>query len=295
MTLALTTALSALAVAVFALTLVYSRRPRADRDWAPDHAVPARVSLSGGEARIERLRDFRHALDGSFTEGYRDESVRLADVQGVWLAVAPFSERWQALAHVFLSFELAGGRCISVSVEARRRRGQPYSVIGGFLRRFEVTYVVGTEPDLLGARAGAGEKLLLYPLRATPEQSRRLFEDMLRGAEARRGRPAFYHSVTHNCATVLREHVNRVLPRPLPFGVAVLLPGYADRAVLEQGLLDTDLPLEAARARHRVDGRVRAALAEGRDGAEFSLWVRQMEAREALPRRPGAAGVTASG
>jgi hypothetical protein len=250
----------------------WRRVPRADRDWAADHAVPARVTFTGGEARIEGLRDFRHTPDGRFAERYRDELVRLADVRGVWLVVAPFAA-WQGLAHVFVSFELAGDRFISVSVEARRERGESYSVLGGMFRKFELTYVIGTEPDLLGARGLRGDRLLLYRSRATPEQARALFLDMLRGAEAFRREPRFYHSLTLNCATVLLTHVNRVLPARIPYGLAAIFPGYLDGVALARGFLESDVPIAAARARFRVDEHVRRALSEGGD-VEFSRRIR---------------------
>jgi hypothetical protein len=266
--------LAAIAALAGALYLIYGRVPRSDRDWTAEHAVPARISVANGEARIERLRDFRPRPGGGVAQGYRDETIRLDDVRGAWLVIAPFARVFRGLAHVFLSFELEEGRFISISVEARRRRGQSYSVVGGLFRRFEVTYVVGTETDLLGGRAAGGDRILLYPLKATPEQARSLFADMLAGAEARRRVPAFYNSLAHNCATVLREHVNRALPARLPFGVAVFLPGYADGVALAHGLLDTDLPIEAARERFRVDERARVALAEGAE-ADFSLRIRR--------------------
>jgi hypothetical protein len=258
------------------LLLALARRaPSAERDWAADHARPARVTLTKSEARIADLRDFDHAAGGSYTEGYRDETVRLDDVRGVWFALAPFVERWRGLAHTFVSFELADDRFISISVEARREKDEAYSLLGGMLRQFEVTYVVGTEHDLIGLRALRGDTLFLYPSRATPEQARALFTDMLGRAEALNTRPEFYHTLTRNCATLLREHVNRILPEPLPFGWAMLFPGYSDALALDRGLLDTELPIEAARDRFRVDERARRALAEGLGGTDFSRRIRE--------------------
>jgi hypothetical protein len=253
---------------------LYARTPRSDRDWAADHATPAGVTVSGNFAEIRSLRDFHHSAGGTFTEGYRDDSVRLEDVQRVWFVVSPFAS---GLAHVFLSFELTGDRFIAVSVEARREQDEQYSVLGGLLRRFEITYVVGTEPDLLGMRALRGDALLLYPSRATPEQARALFADMMASAERLEREPAFYHSVLRNCASVLRGHVNRILSEPIGSRWATLLPGFADGIALEEGLIDTDLTIESARERFRVDERVRRALADGLDGADFSRRIRQGE------------------
>jgi hypothetical protein len=256
------------------------RQPLSGRDWAADHAVQPRIAFDGTTARVDSLRDFRHGPGGTFTPAYRTESFDLADVRAVWFALAPFSNRWDALAHTFVSFELDDGRFLAVSVEARRERDEAYSLLGGLTRRFEVTYVVGTEDDLLGMRALRGDTLYLYPSRATPQQARAMLSDMLQRAESLRAEPEFYNTLLNNCATNLREHVNRVATEPLPFGWAVLLPGYSDELALERGLLDTDLPLAEARRRYRVDELARASLAEGADG--FSAHIRGREASSAI-------------
>jgi hypothetical protein len=259
---ALLAALGAALAAGVVVVLLLLRTPLSDRDWAADHAVQPRVTFEGSAVQVDSLRDFHHAPDGSFTPGYRSERFDLSDVRGVWFALAPFSNRWDALAHTFVSFELGDGRFLAVSVEARRERNEDYSLLGGLTRRFEVTYVVGTEEDLLGLRAVRGDTLYLYPSRATADQARAMFSDMLRRAESLRSAPEFYNTLLNNCATNLRDHVNHVASEPLPFGWAILLPGYSDELALERGLLDTELPLEEARRRYRVDELARAALEE---------------------------------
>jgi hypothetical protein len=250
-------------VAGWGLYLVSRGAPRNDRDWAADHARPARVEVGAEEVRIHDLRDFRHLPDGTFEEGYRDETYRLDDARAVWFVLAPFANRFRGLAHGFVSFEFADGRHVAVSIEARREEGEPYALLGGMLRAFEVTYVVGTEEDLIGQRAARGDTLFLYPSRATPEQARDLFVDMLQRAEGLHGRPEYYNTLVHNCMTMLRDHVNRIAPDPLPWGWGILLPGYSDKLALDHGLLATDLDIEAARARYRVDRVARDALGSG--------------------------------
>lgn len=239
--------------------------PSADRDWAADQAVAPRITFDSGGVRIENLRDFRHDSDGGYVAAYRDETYDLDDVRGVSFVLAPFAERWRGLAHGFVSFELAGDRFVSISVEARREEDEEYSLVGGLMRRFEVSYVVGTEEDVIGLRAVRGDTLFVYPSRATPEQASTLFADMLRGAESARTQPVFYNTLFRNCMTILRDHVNRLEGVSLPYGWGMLLPGYSDELALENGLLDTDLPIEEARVRFRADEAARRALREGGD------------------------------
>lgn len=251
---------AALVVAVGAL-LVSLRAPRSDLDWAVDHAVPARVDgLDGGPVTIRDMRDFRHREGGAFEEGYRDLTFHPDDVRRVWFVLAPFADRWRGLAHTFLSFELTGDRYVSVSVEARREAEEGYSLMRGVLRGFEVTYVVGTEEDLVGLRALRGDSLYMYPARADARRSRELFLDVLRRAEAVRISPEFYNTFLNNCTTNLRDHVNRIASDPLPWGWGMVFPGYSDGLALEHGLLDVDEPIDEARRRFRVDAAAREAL-----------------------------------
>jgi len=255
---------AALLAAGLASTLLFTGpAASSERDWAADQAVAPRVSFLDDSVRIEGLRDFRHRPGGGFTPGYRDESYPLAQVTRVWFGLAPFAHRWRGLGHTFLSFEMADGRFLAVSVEARREEGESYSLVRGLLRGFEITYVLATEEDVVGLRAVRGDTLYLYPSTATPEQARALLVDVLRRAEALRLSPEFYNTVLNNCATNLRDHVNRVASDPLPVGWGLIFPGYSDALALEHRLLDTNLPLEEARARFRVDERARRALDRG--------------------------------
>lgn len=248
------------------------RSPSNDRAWAADQSRLPEIEVIDGEARVRGIRDFRYRADGSVEARWRDGTYRLDQARRVWFALAPFASRYRGLAHSFLSFEFEDGRFLSVSVEARREADEGYSLVGGLLQGFEVTYVVGTEEDLLGLRALRGDTLFLYPSVASPEQTRAIFVDMLARARALADAPEFYNTLTNNCTTNLRDHVNRVTSARLPWGWGILLPGFSDVLALEHGLLDAGPDVGAARARHRVDERVRRALAEGGEG--FSRRIR---------------------
>lgn len=265
----------ALLVSAIAVALVALRRPSAERAWAVDHSRPVAIAVAGDTVWVHGARDFRWSTDGTATPAYRDERYALGDVRRVWLALAPFANRYRGLAHSFLTFELEGGRFVAVSVEARRESHEDYSLVGGLLRGFEIVYVVGTEEDLLGARAQRGDTLFLYPSVATAEQARAIFLDMMERARGTQERPEFYNTVFNNCTTNLRRHVNRATAARLPWGWGILLPGFSDALALEHGLLDTPLTLEQARKRYRVDHLVREALAEG--DAAFSRRIREGE------------------
>ncbi len=238
------------------------RIPLSERDWATDHARVIRAETFEDRVRIHDLRDFDWSAPEAEQEGYQTADFPLEDVRRVWFVLAPFAERWRGLAHSFMSFEFTDDRFLAVSVEARRESGEDYSLLRGIWRGFETTYVVGTERDLIGQRAIRGDTLFLYPSIATAEQARVLFVDMMRRAETLGEHPEWYNTFLNNCTTNLRDHVNRIASDPLPWGWGILMPGYSDALALGHGLLDTDLEIEAARERFRVDALAREALNE---------------------------------
>lgn len=269
---------------------IMTERPRTDRQWALDQAALPAVERRGDRLVVTNVRDFRYVATGDLDPAepvptpdptYRTETLDLAEVRGVWMALAPFAERWRGLAHAFVSFELENGRFLAVSVEARRERDEPYTLRGGMTRQLELMYVIGTEADLIGLRALRGDTLYLYPTRADPEQARALLVDMLERAEDLRHAPEFYNTLTHNCVTTLRDHVNRVAEGALPWGWGVLLPGFSDEMALKHGLLDTELPIEDAREHFRVDERARQVLATPGERARFSELIRESDPGDA--------------
>ena len=240
--------------------LLWTRaEPSGSGSFVAEHARQAEVVIDGGQVTIRNFRDFIHHSADSATIRYVERTFDLGDVETVWYVLTPFSDDWRGPAHSFLSFGLADSSFVAVSVEARRERGEDYSMVGGLLHRYEVHYVIGSELDLIGLRAVHRDPaVLVYPMRATAEAARALLEDMLRRAERLRHAPEFYNTLLNNCTTNILDHVNTIAPGdPIPWGPRILLPGYSDQLAYERGLIDTELSLEEARARFRVNERAR--------------------------------------
>ena len=166
-----------------------------------------------------------------------------------------------AIAHVFLSFGF-GDDHVAVSVEARKERGEGYSSVQGFFKRYELIYVVGDERDLIRVRTNyrrdPPEDVYLYRVRGPVENARRLFLEYVRAINALRERPRFYDTLTTNCTTTILLHT-RVNPGHLPLSWKVLLSGHAAEYVYERGRLDTSLPFEELQRRSRINDAARAA------------------------------------
>ncbi len=246
-------------------------RPSHKRPWRPEQALLPQIVFENGLVHIRNVRDFIFRTADDFTPGYRDQTYQLDRLERVWFVLAPFTRDWRGPAHSLLSFGFSDSQYVSISVEARREVGQPYSLWQGALRQFELMYVIGEERDLIGLRATLWDTpVYLYPVRATPQQVQGVYLGMLRRAQALERQPEFYNTVTNNCTTNILDAVNAIATKPIPFGPRILLPGYADALAHERGLIDTELSLAAARRRFQVNERARAAIAQ----PDFSTRIR---------------------
>lgn len=248
-----------------------SAEPSLDRAWIEAHAVMPTAEFHGSAVTVRGIRDFRYLDDGSTLVRYYDRTYDLDRLRSAWFVVVPFSTEWRGPAHTFLSFGFEDGSYVGVSVEARREVGEEeYSMLKGLLQRYELMYVIGDERDLIGVRAARQEdQVNLYPVRAEPDKIRDLFVSMLERANELAERPEFYNTLTKNCTVTILDHVNLLRDERIRPGPRILLPGYTDGVALDEGLLDTDLPLGEARRRFRVDDLARQYLHDPRFSARI--------------------------
>ena len=247
--------------AAFLVLLVYWRtiEPSNDRDWAPEVARLPHATVDGDRVTLHDIRNFDYRTETDFTPAYYDRTFDLRKLD----AVDVVTVYWMgpAIAHVFLSFGF-GDEHVAVSVEARKERGEGYSSVQGFFKRYELIYIVGDERDLIRVRTNyrrdPPEDVYLYRVRGPAENSRRLFLEYVRAINALREQPRFYDTLTTNCTTSIVLHT-RVNPGHLPLSWKVLLSGYAAEYVYERGRLDTSLPFEELRRRSRINDAAQAA------------------------------------
>lgn len=253
------------------MPVVSALLPSNDRNWEPDQAILPRATFHGDRVTVRNIRNCSYLDEFSYTLDYHTETYDLSELESVDFIVVPFAET-PALAHTMLSFGFAGDRYLAVSVEIRREKGEEYSPLKGLLNQYELMYVVADERDLILLRTN--HRLVdvhLYRAKATGEQARALFVDVMKRVNKLYEEPEFYNTITNNCTTNLVEHINRLAPGTVPYDYHVLLPGYSDRLAYDLGLLETDLPFERARQRSRVN----YVAYLHRDAPDFSRRIRQ--------------------
>jgi len=238
----------------------FMRRPSNDREWSGDQARLPRVRFDGHLVHVQDVRNFRYRSEFDYDARWEDRTWDLDRLASVSFVLVPLSEKWRGPAHSFVTFGFDDGTYASISIEARRQRGERYSPLKGLLRNYELIYVVGDERDLIGRRAiHDGSPVYLFPIKATKDAMRSLFTELLTRADALRERPAFYNTLTDNCTSLLLRHVEHAAPNRVQGGIAAVLPGYADEVAVRLDLIDGVTTVDEARRRYRINDKARAA------------------------------------
>jgi hypothetical protein len=245
--------------------------PSNERVWSPDQAVLPTAVIGRDDVLVRNVRNCRYLSGDQYVVDYYDRVVHLDDLASVDFIMVPF-QAMPGMAHTMLSFGMKDGDRLAVSVEIRKEQGESYSVVKGLLNEFEIMYVVADERDVIDLRAThRGDDVYVYPLRATPEQTRALFVDMMRRANQLAERPEFYNTVTNNCTTAIVNHFNDLAKRPLSVSdPRIFLPGYSDQLVYELGLIDTTDSFAETKRRANVSALAR----QHRDDSDFSQAIR---------------------
>lgn len=229
------------------------KMPSNNRNWRPDLAVLPIAEFEGDKIKLYHIRDCTYRTEEDYDVRHFDKEFKVTDVQSVDFIVVPF-QNTPALAHTMLSFGLADGQQIVVSVEGRLEQGEQYSTLGGAMDGYELMVVVGTERDLILLRTEVRKvDVYLYPTRVTPAQAQRLFMAMMTRANQLARQPEFYDLLTNNCTTNIVDHINQLKPGAIPSDIRVLLPGHSDRLAYDLGLLAVNGPFDQIRAASRVN------------------------------------------
>ena len=246
--------------------------PSNNRDWKPDLALLPYAEIDDNQVKVHNIRDCVYRSDDEYVVKHYDKTFDLDRITGVDFVVVPFKEA-PSLAHTLLSFNFDDEDFVSVSVEARLEKGEKYSAVLGAMRQFELMYVVSDERDVLLRRSKyRGADVYLYHTRATPQQSRKLFLDVMERVNDLYQTPEFYDTVSNNCTSNIVRHMNRLRPGQINlFDPRVLLPGYADQLAYELGLLDETKPF----AQLREEARISDLANRYADRKDFSQLIRK--------------------
>lgn len=213
--------------------------PKQDRDWTVEHALLPMIYFQGDknnpDITVKNIRDFH--WDSADKVHYKEMKFQLEDVVELKAVVSHFSAISE-IAHVFLIFVLDDGRELGVSIEARREKGEEFSIHGGLLAQFEIMHVLATPDDLLGIRKVNKELTHIYPIKETKEKAQELFMLIADEVIALNEKPRMYHLFFKNCTNQLVKHVSVLTDRQYPWFFQTVAPGDTGRILYDLDLID---------------------------------------------------------
>ena len=266
------TAVAALAIFTV-LVILFLRIPASnDRDWQPDVSVTPHATVNGDLVTIHGVRNFDYRSESDFTPRWEDRTYDLRKLDSADIIAVYWSGK--AFAHIMVSFGFQDQDYLAVSIETRKEKGESYSTLAGFFRRYELYYVVADERDVIRVRTTyrqPQEDVYIYRTRTPQRNIRRSFLDYLQAMNDMCVHPRFYNTLTTNCTTTLLMHT-RMNPESPPMSWKILLSGYLPDYLYELGRIDTAKPFADLEKLSRVNERAQAA---DKDDASFSQRLRQ--------------------
>jgi hypothetical protein len=257
---------------LFAIVLIWylTLKPRSDRDWAIDVSKVASADIDGNRVVVHNIRNFDyHTSDEDFTPRWEDRTYNLANLRGADF----FLSYWggKNIAHGIVSFEFDDGRCLAVSIETRREKGESYSAVQGFFRQFELIYVFADERDLIRVRTNfRNEQVYLYHSTLARDQAQEFLLAYLNGANRLAQQPEWYNALTDNCVTTIIYLAQETNPTAA-LSWETLLAGHAAHQAYRNKRIDTSMPFEELEAKSRITDKAKRV----DNAADFSRRIRE--------------------
>ena len=223
--------------------------------WAVGMERVPSIQFKGDQIVVENFRNFRYQCGFSHQEFYETRSINVPDLVSADFIVVPFSSQ-PDLAHTMMSFGTKDDQHVVVSVEARRRMGQKYGIIKGLFGMFPLVYVIADERDAIGQRIECrGDDVFIYRSSGTPDQVQEFFRCVMNRADKLSRSPERYNTVTNNCLTNIRYHLNKVAPGSVPWNWRLLVNRHSDYLAYSLGLLASSDTFESTREEANVSDR----------------------------------------
>jgi hypothetical protein len=234
------------------LTFSAMRTPSHNRRWSKDQEVLPSISTYGEHLTIHNVRQARYRSVDDYDVAYTNWTFSLTDIEKVWIGIEPFGG-WSIFglrpAHVFLSFQLKNGEYIVISPEIRKKKGDTFSPWRGFIRGYEIMYVVADERDIIQLRTSHRKnEVRLYPLTLPRDTVQSLFRSIVLKINNIHKKAVFFNTLLHSCTTNIAQHFRNAGIELPKMHILYLLPGTIDSVFHARGLIDTKLELKNARA-----------------------------------------------
>ena len=208
-----------------ALSWYFSLTAQQDRNWNPEVAEQLSYSKQGDVVTLRNVRNFNWRTEQDYDIHWEDRSFDLNKINGVNV----ITSYWMGpqIAHTLVSFDFFDQKPLVFSIEIRKEKGEEFSTIGGFFRKYELSLIASDEKDLIYTRSNIRhEQVYLFPVKMSAEHRKALFIEYLNTADQLRAEAKWYNSLTSNCTTLVFDMVQAISSRPLPKDYRLLASGY---------------------------------------------------------------------
>ena len=222
--------------------------PQQNRDWQPEVSQRLAYERDANNPDLitfTNVRNFDWHTSEDATEHWQTRTVDMSKLSGVDI----INSYWMGpmIAHTLVSFRFEDDRPLSLSLEIRKEKGESFSALGGFFKRYELSLIAAEERDIIYTRSNArGEQVYLFPishLKQSEVQS--LFESYLTIADELNAEPAWYNTLTSNCTNIIFYMARVISGDRLPWDYRIWASGWLPNYLYKIDVLPTAFEPEA--------------------------------------------------
>lgn len=251
----------ALYLVVFSCSLLwyFNIEARQDRDWNPEVAKILYWEQHGQQIDLHNVRNFDWHANGDYTEHWETRQINLDQIQGVNI----ITSYWMGpqIAHTLVSFDFKDQKPLTFSIEIRKEKGEEFSAIGGFFRKYELSLIASDEKDIVYTRSNVrGEQVYFFPIKMNQNMAQALFLEYLDKANKLATQPKWYNTLTSNCTTLVFDMIQAVSQQHLPADYRLLASGYLPNYLKDLKVLPYDWNMSTWYQRAHVNPKTQGHL-----------------------------------
>ena len=124
-------------LALFGGVLVawFAMRPSNDREWDEPVAVTAHAEIMDDSVIVYNVRNFSYTSATNYTPAYEDRAYDLRQLEHVDVYLVNWGI--EQISHAMVSFGFGDSDYLCFSFETRKEKGESYSALKGFFRKYE--------------------------------------------------------------------------------------------------------------------------------------------------------------
>ena len=220
--------------------------PEQQRDWMPE--VSQKITYKRDPNNpdlitLTNVRNFDWHTEDDATARWETRTIDMSKLSGVDVA----NSYWMGplIAHTLVSFRFEEDRPLAFSFEIRKEKGESFSALAGFFRRYELSLIAAEERDIIYTRTNVrGEQVYLLPISHLQQHEvQELFESYLTAADDLNAQPAWYNTLTSNCTNIIFYMARVISGDRLPWDYRIWVSGWLPNYLYDVGMLDNNAQL----------------------------------------------------